>query len=48
MIFKFDIDFFMLEGEEKEWEDGGKMIVFVVVLELILGLQMNGEFNKKS
>ena len=30
---KFDIDSFTLEGEEKEWEDGGKMTVPVVVPE---------------
>lgn len=30
---RFDIDSFTLEGEEKEWEDGGKMIVPVVVPE---------------
>lgn len=29
----FDIDSFTLEGEEKEWEDGGKMIIPVVVPE---------------
>lgn len=30
---EFDIDSFTLEGEEKEWEDGGKMTVPVVVPE---------------
>ena len=34
---KFDIDSFTLEGEEKEWEDGGKMTVPVVVPEPTLG-----------
>lgn len=30
---KFDIDSFTLEGEEKEWEDGGKMTIPVVIPE---------------
>lgn len=48
MISEPDTDLPMSEGEEKEREDGGKTIAFAAALELILGLQTNGEPNKKS